>query len=112
EGAAELEDALIQHALAWLRRRGVKLAQSLLAAHEERLGDSLLRNGFAHTTQLWYMRHALEVSLDWLRTPVHCRFETFAQCDRGVFEATLMRTYEGTQDCPEINGLRTATEII
>src|SRR5438105_11801007 len=48
EGAAALEDALIQHALAWLHRRGVKLTQSLLAAHEEPLAASLLRNGFAH----------------------------------------------------------------
>src|SRR5581483_551372 len=47
--AAELEDALVQHALARLRRRGVKLAQSLLAAHEEPLAASLLRNGFVHT---------------------------------------------------------------
>ena len=51
-----IENALVQHGCAWLRSRGVKLAQSLLAAHECQLAEPLKRNGFQHVTQLWYLR--------------------------------------------------------
>ena len=54
----------------------------------------------------------MNLPLDVLRTDVRCRFQTFAECDRNVFEQTLLRSYEGTLDCPEVNGVRTIGEII
>src|SRR5262249_21113898 len=58
-GRREIEDVLLQAALPWLRRRGAKLAQTLLALHETGLSPALERNGFQHITRLWYMRHDL-----------------------------------------------------
>ncbi len=109
---AALEDLLVQQACAWLYGRGTKLAQSLLPAHECALAGPLERNGFRHITQLCYMRHDLTVPMALLGTNVRCRFESFAQCDRDLFERTLLQTYDGTEDCPEVNGIRTIGEIM
>ena len=43
---------------------------------------------------------------------VRFEYETYAACDRAVFHATLLRTYQHTLDCPEVNGVRTVEEII
>ena len=59
----QIEDALVQRACAWLRQRGAKLAQALLAPEEACLAAPLLRNGFAHVTSLYYMRHDFEESV-------------------------------------------------
>src|SRR6185312_14028789 len=94
-----IEDALLAHAVSWLRRRGVKIAQTLLAPDEVFLADSLTRNGFAAITRLWYMRHDLNVPVQYLNTPARLDYQSFD--DGVIFRDTLTRTYEGTRDCPE-----------
>lgn len=106
------EDALVRYAVAWLRGRGVKLAQSLLMPEEVFLAQSLERNGFAHVTNLWYLGHDLEVPVDVLATPAHLHFENYDPQVPGLFHQTLLRTYEGTLDCPEVNGVRSIEEVI
>jgi mycothiol synthase len=106
----ELEDALLRHACAWLRQRGVKLAQTLLAPEETFLAEPLLRNGFAAVTRLWYMRHDLNFPLACLNVPSRLNYQTFA--DNALFQRTLLRTYEGTLDCPEVNGVRSIDEVL
>ena len=39
-------------------------------------------------------------------------YEGYSTCDRALFERTLLRSYDGTRDCPEVNGVRTIAEII
>ena len=110
--AREREDVLLRHALAYLRQRGVKLAQALLAPVEGTLGASLERNGFVHITHLWYLQHNLEIPVQWLAWPARLEFEPYDRCDRAVFHETLSRTYDQTQDCPEVNGVRGIDEVI
>ena len=50
-------DDLVYHSTAWLRGRGVKLAQALLAPEDTALAGPLLRAGFRKATSLWYLRH-------------------------------------------------------
>jgi ribosomal protein S18 acetylase RimI-like enzyme len=108
-----VEDALVRHAAAWLRRRGAKLAQCLLGEDEVPLAAPLLRNGFGRVTSLWYMQHDLSPTTGpapdgpRLRTVPYSRLLSPAE-----FQRTLLRTYEGTEDCPEISGVRTIEEII
>jgi ribosomal protein S18 acetylase RimI-like enzyme len=106
----EMEDRLLHHAIAWLRRRGVKLAQTLLAPDEAYLATPLERNGFAPITQLWYMRHDLNVPVHCLDTPARLDYQPFD--DGSIFRQTLARTYEATRDCPEVNGVRTIDEVL
>jgi ribosomal protein S18 acetylase RimI-like enzyme len=112
EGAERIlvEDLLMQEARRWLRGRGAKLAQALLAPHELALAPVLERNGFSRVTELSYMRHRLKS--DPAPAPPTLRYQTYAECDRNLFHQTLLATYEDTLDCPEVNGVRTIDEVI
>jgi ribosomal protein S18 acetylase RimI-like enzyme len=105
------QDQLVRTALRWLRGRGAKLAQAILSSAEVPLVRPLERNGFRHVTRLDYLRHRLEATAPLAATPqISCR--TYRQSDPQLFRQTLFRTYEGTQDCPELNGIRTMDEIL
>jgi ribosomal protein S18 acetylase RimI-like enzyme len=106
------EDRLIAHALHWVRSRGAKLAQSLLTADEVTLASPLERNGFRHVTRLWYLASDLNVPVTALATPSRLEYQAYDPERPAIFHETLVRTYEGTLDCPEINGLRTVEEVI
>jgi mycothiol synthase len=105
------EDQLVRSALIWLRARGAKLAQAILSSGEVPLAAPLERNGFRHVTRLDYLRHRLE-SVDSPEPASRFSWRTYSQSDPQLFQQTLLRTYEGTQDCPELNGVRTVDEIL
>jgi ribosomal protein S18 acetylase RimI-like enzyme len=111
-GRAAVEDRLLEHGLAWLRRRGAKMAQALLTVPEQPLAGALERNGLVHVTALWYMRRGLDLPAAYLRAPPRLTYRGYDSGDRGVFHQTLLRTYEGSLDCPELNGVRTLEEIL
>jgi ribosomal protein S18 acetylase RimI-like enzyme len=110
ERPTEVEDTLVRHAVAWLRQRGVKLAQTLLSPQEAHLAAALERNGFAAVTRLWYMRHELSLQIEWLNTPTRLAYQSFDES--AAFRQTLLRTYVGTRDCPEVSGVRTIEEVL
>ncbi len=107
-----IEDRLVSHAAAWLRGRGAKLAQALLVPEEASLAGPLERNGFVHITDLWYLRHYLDLSTAVLSASDRLRYQTYHQVDPGLFRETLAHTYDQTLDCPEVNGVRSLDEII
>jgi ribosomal protein S18 acetylase RimI-like enzyme len=106
------EDRLVQHALAWLRARGAKLVQALLAPEEECLSRPLVCNGFQCITDLWYMRHDRGTPLGYLDTPSRLSFEDFRDSNNLLFQETLLHTYKGSLDCPELGDLRSGEEVI
>jgi ribosomal protein S18 acetylase RimI-like enzyme len=110
EQCSQLEDGLLLHAFTWLRQRGVKLVQTLLAPEESSLAEPLLRNGFAAVTRLWYMRHDLSLPINYLNVPARLDYQAYD--GDPLFPQTLLRTYEGTLDCPEVNGIRSIDEVL
>jgi ribosomal protein S18 acetylase RimI-like enzyme len=106
-----IEDALVRHGVRWLRSRGARLGQALVSPADLPLGGPLLRNGFAHVTGLWYLRHVLDLTTVVLAGPERLAYCTYAEAPE-LLRATLLRTYEGTRDCPEVNGVRTIDEIV
>ena len=104
-GRKQREDQLVQHASLWLRQRGACLGQALLMPDEAYLAAPLERNGFRHITRLWYLRHHL-IDFPTANLPGRERFgyQTYDKGDHALFEQTLLRTYGGTLDCPEVNG--------
>jgi ribosomal protein S18 acetylase RimI-like enzyme len=114
----QVEDDLLKAACTWLRQGGAKLAQAILRPDETPLAEPLERNGFLHVTTLGYLRHDLKgisgLTSSALRPPngKGVSFVGYTHCDRGLFQQTLMGTYEGTLDCPELNGLRSVDEIM
>lgn len=112
EEGEELEDSLIERGCSWLRQRGVRLAQCLLAPEERGLEKALLRNGFAAVTGLTYLRHEESLSVEMLAETGKVSWETYNQEAPSEFHRTMERTYEQTLDCPEVNGLRSMEEVI
>lgn len=104
------EDGLVQAASAWLRGRGARLAQALLIPDEIQLAAPLERNGFAHVTRLWYLRHELELTSAALAA-FRLTYVPYA-ADPARFHDTLLSTYVDSEDCPEVTGVRTIEEII
>ena len=103
-------DALVQAGLRWCQSIGCKLAQAAVAAAELPLAAALLRHGFRHTARMHLLRHDLRDLAGAAPSPL--RYETYRPSLFAEFAATLERTYEGTLDCPELNGRRTIDEII
>jgi mycothiol synthase len=110
--ADAVADALVRHAADWLRGRGTKLAQALLTEDDVPFAGPLERNGFPFLTRLEYLRHFLELPPDRLAGPERLTYQTFSECDFDLFGEVLLRTYEATLDCPEVNGVRTAAEVV
>jgi ribosomal protein S18 acetylase RimI-like enzyme len=105
---SQTEDVLCRESLTWLRQGGAKLAQGLLSDEEIPLAGPLVRHGFERITDLWELRHDLaEVPP---APELTCR--TWDKVDRTVFQDTLLLTYEGSRDFPELTGSRTTAEII
>jgi GNAT superfamily N-acetyltransferase len=105
-----LEERLVAHALSWLKARGAKLAQAILSPLDSAAAASLLRSGFRAVTRLTYFEHALEALAPALSSSLN--YVTYSAATRDLFHATLLRSYVGTLDCPELNGVRTIDEII
>jgi ribosomal protein S18 acetylase RimI-like enzyme len=112
ERSADNENRLVRRAAEYLKSQGVKVAQALLSVEENALGASLERNGFRHVTHLNFYRHDLESLPARLKRELQLRFESYEECEGALFCATLKRTYIGTQDCPELNGVRSTAEVI
>jgi mycothiol synthase len=112
EDCSDREDRLLSRGLVWVRSRGAKLAQALLTPGEVPLATALQRNGFRHITRLWYLAADSLLPLSSLATPARLKFQSYDVDQPADFHQTLLRTYEGTSDCPEINGVRTVEEII
>ena len=106
------EAALVAAAVAWLRGRGARVAQCLLPDEEFGLAAPLVRNGFDHTTGLLFLRHDLALTAPWLGGNDRLAFSTYDAADPAAFHAALAASYEGTLDCPEVNGVRTIEEVI
>jgi ribosomal protein S18 acetylase RimI-like enzyme len=106
-----IEDALISTGLDWLRRGGAKLAQAILSAVENAYAGALPRNGLRHVTRLLSLRHALR-EIPSVTPPNGLTVAAFRTNRPEVFHQTLQRTYEGTLDCPELNGVREVEEVV
>jgi mycothiol synthase len=106
------EDALTRAALHWLKKQGARLSQALLAPDEAFLAAPLLRQGFQRITSLWYLGRMRELTAELLDEVPRLRYETSAAVDPELFRTTLARTFEGTLDCPEVIGARSAEEVL
>lgn len=103
-------EPLVQAGLAWASSIGCKLAQAAVAPEERALAEPLVRCGFVPTTRMHQLAHDLD-ELD-AEPPTKLRCECYRPSLHAEFAATLERTYEGTRDCPELNGKRTIEEIL
>lgn len=92
-----------------IRTQHAKLAQIVLPEVDEPTAAAMTAHGFVPLTALVYLRRPLERVP---RTPPEGM--TLAPVDRQspALADLLPRTYEGSLDCPELDGLRTVDEVL
>lgn len=106
----EVEDALVRAALNWIHREPTKVVQAIVPDEELARAEALVRAGFRPITQLAFLARSIgSGSLPF--TPRRLSFEP-VDPDNKEFAKTLMQTYIDTLDVPELNGLRTAEEVM
>jgi mycothiol synthase len=87
---------------------GSKLAQCLLSADDT--VDSLRDHGFEHAADIFFLARTLSASDQEGAT----EFAQDSYCDenRNQFASVIERTYEGSLDCPFLNGFRNGRDAI
>lgn len=115
----QIQDALVAGALAWIRREPTKIVQALISVSDEanRANStnrakiaSLRRAGFRSITRLAFLSRVCRPS-DATFTPSRLEFRKIEQLTESTIEL-MLQTYEGSRDVPELNGIRTAAEIL
>lgn len=109
---ASILDPLVRACTSWLHLRGVKLGQALLQSHELPAAAPLERNGFTRIAKLLYLRHFLDLSFAEIGREEQLEYRIVDDLPANVVENTLLRSYAGSLDCPELNELRSATEVL
>ena len=102
--------ALLAGVRQWLDTAPYRLAQCLLdpeAVVDRQLFEA---QGFPHLADLLFLRRDLGDSCMVVNEPMP--FVTFAEEARARFAAVLERTYQGSRDCPRLNGLRSGAEAL
>jgi ribosomal protein S18 acetylase RimI-like enzyme len=109
-GCEPTADALVSAACGWLRSRGVKVCQ-VFAAEGDDLA-ALDRHEFRHVTQVVHMRRGVDANRERDDGPPSPLIRPAADSPADLFTDTLMKTYDGSLDCPELTGPRTAAEVL
>jgi mycothiol synthase len=105
----DVTDSLVVTACRWLQKRGVKVCQAFGGDLDRESFAPLERNGFRHLTRLTDLRCELN---DEPPCDSRLSFEPVNDANRAAFETVLLATYEGSLDCPEVNGTRTEAELL
>lgn len=105
-----IADALVDACLTWCRSQRFKVAQALAKADERPWTAPLVRQGFQPITRLQQLTHDLDELP--LLSSVPLRIANYDAAIATAFAETLERTYDGTLDCPELNGARTVDDIL
>lgn len=104
-------DALAVAVREWCRDRGVKVCQAFALPDERPYMVPLERAGFRHTTQVAFLERPTSFARDRLAPGDWVDGVFYVPAFRERFIATLLATHEGSLDCPELNGTRTAGEL-
>jgi mycothiol synthase len=102
-------DALLAAALGWLRGRGVKVCQSFAPGGDRSDEAVLARGGFRHVTAVVHLCGEVAPQA---RPADGLAFEPVADANRAAFTAALLASHDGSLDCPELTGARTAAELL
>jgi GNAT superfamily N-acetyltransferase/nucleotide-binding universal stress UspA family protein len=111
--AETIADAMLSELTQRLDAAGVKLSQVLVDALDEHEQQRLLRHGYAHQTELFFLGRPL--TEPWPAPspePALSAISLSACNDEGRFAALLEATYRGTADCPWMEGLRTGAAAL
>ncbi|OHB79303.1 MAG: hypothetical protein A2W31_15775 [Planctomycetes bacterium RBG_16_64_10] len=102
---------LLTAACRHLAQQRIVIAQSLLGHASEHQAAGLQSVGFAPTAELIYLL-ATESSFPGTPPARDLEFESHCQANRARLAGILLRTYEQSLDCPQLNGVRRVDDIL
>ena len=103
---------LAQIAVRHLDRAGIAISQVLLPAQDTQATRLLTSVGFVHLADLLYLTcEAERFAANPLNRPT-LRFLTYDPSQRDRLMRLIERTYEGTLDCPRLNGIRRMEDVL
>lgn len=106
-GPVELVTGALQRAASL----NLNYMQTLIEPEDAGRRAAFERAGFRHLTQLIYLERG--ATYPWVDPPADpANWTPFARATEQRFQHTLLKTYEGTLDCPELAGRRTPGEIL
>jgi ribosomal protein S18 acetylase RimI-like enzyme len=110
---AGTRDPLLSALLHALAERGTTLAQSLLWGREAPEATTLVSCGFRHLADLCYMvAPAASESAEQARSAEPVEFAAFDVAARQHLAEIIEQTYQGTLDCPALDGLRASADVL
>ena len=115
-GRAALAASLVREALEHYQIRGFRIAQALVDGSGPASGTTdLTRGGLKAITVLTYMKRDTQKPVEPKRAdslPVGFVWQPYAPETEALFRQTLQRTYEGSLDMPELDGIRSLDDVI
>ena len=105
-----LADALCRYYGAGVKP--VALAQLLLDPADRAIGDLYRRTGFEELAELTYLQKSVKRGAEF--EPLNDAWELirYARDSHPLFAQTIVRSYEGSLDCPALNGRRDIEDVI
>lgn len=96
--------------VAW--ERSIVLLEILLEPGSEALAGAIGEAGFRKITRLLYLQRHDRTGTPAARTTPELEWVHFSEARQPLFESTLASTYKDSQDCPELAGLRTISDVL
>lgn len=110
--ADEVADAILGEMRLRLDASGAWIGQCLLEPGQTDDRAALVRSGFPYLTDLVFMQRSL-ADVQFPASTSDLEAVVFDPADNAPeFAAMLERTYHGTRDCPELDGVRSGSEAL
>jgi ribosomal protein S18 acetylase RimI-like enzyme len=107
----EAASELIQEVCADCAEQGVHLAQTLLDPHEHATRGIYEACGFSRMAELEYLQALVRHATEPMLSP-GMQWRTYTSAEHPRFAQTVMATYDGSLDCPALNGMRSVEDIL
>jgi ribosomal protein S18 acetylase RimI-like enzyme len=107
----EISTRLFDRLATELATAGAHLAQALVPIGDKEVAERFAAGGFTHAADLLYLAANLDNLRDEPTTPPFA-IESFNIGDERRLAALIDRTYTGTLDCPQLDGLRQTADVI
>jgi GNAT superfamily N-acetyltransferase len=109
--ADRIAHELLETAVRVAAALGTRLVQALLEIDAQAVADQLQRAGFRQIAKLRYLVSSPE-SFPTSPPAEHLQFEPWSAAANGRLESVVERSYLGTRDCPQLNGVRLTSEVL
>lgn len=103
---------LLRRACAAQDREKLHLLQALLDPDQVLAEQAVKEAGFWYLAELVYLQRVAQEAYQPLQLPAPLTYRTWSPAYRPLFAQAILASYEQTQDCPGLRGLRDIEDII